>query len=146
MSRGTNMYHVLHTCKKWHHVNAMTFVLRACFFVHVHKKFAYSCTNCAFPIFNNLKKEWSISVTYVRLWKKQKKRFECDIYELTAWCLCIIHFFLVHEISPLHTCKKRHHVNDISTRWKNLLHTCKTVCRLLLFMSRYNNKFSELTW
>ena len=26
------------------------------------------------------KKEWSISVTRVRLWKK-KKRFECDIYK-----------------------------------------------------------------
>ena len=29
-----------------------------------------------------------------------EKRFECDIYELTALCLCIIHFFLLHEISP----------------------------------------------
>ena len=38
--------------------------------------------------------------------KKRKKRFECDIYELTAFCLCIIHFFLLHEISPLHMCKK----------------------------------------
>ena len=30
----------------------------------------------------------------------EKKRFECDIYELTALCLSIIHFFLLHEISP----------------------------------------------
>ena len=37
------------------------------------------------------KKEWSISVTRVRLRKKQKKRFEFDIYELTAWCLDAIH-------------------------------------------------------
>ena len=29
-----------------------------------------------------------------------EKRFECDIYELTALCLCIINFFLLHEISP----------------------------------------------
>ena len=41
-----------------------------------------------------------------------EKRFECDIYELTASCLCIIHFFLLHEISAraeknlLLTCKK----------------------------------------
>ena len=32
----------------------------------------------------------------------KKTETECDIYELTAWCLCIIHFFLIYNFSSCH--------------------------------------------
>ena len=140
MSRGTNMYHVLRTCKKWHHVKAMTFVPRACFFVHVHKKFAYSCANCAFLIFNNLKKEWSISVTHVQL-KKMEKKIQVRMHGVFVsfifyWYMKSLHYIRIKKGIMLTTSPCAEKIYYIRVR---------TVCRLLLLMSRYNNKFSELT-
>ena len=69
--------------------------------------FFYARAHCAYPNFNNLKKEWSISVTHVRLWKKIRMRY------LWTYCIVFVHysFFLVTW--------------NLSARWKNLLLTCK---------------------
>ena len=66
------------------------------------------------------KKEWSISVTRVRLWKKQKKRFEFDIYINLAHVVWASFILPAVGVDYLHYLKSDNALKKIATYVKDM--------------------------
>ena len=70
---------MLRTCTKWHHVNAMTFVPRACFF--------YARAHYAYPIFNRRKNGQLVSLSATM--KKDSNAISINL----PHCVCALFIF-----------------------------------------------------